>query len=115
MQASGISRPCPAGRVGLPVRLASAPRSARRPSVSCSATHRVTVLPGDGIGPEITRATLKVLKAAGAKEGAEFQFKEALIGGSAYDATGDPYPAETEAACKDSEAVLLACIGGCAG
>eukprot|EP00887_Chlorella_sp_A99_P000331 scaffold13.g331.t1 len=55
---------------------------------------------------------LDVLKAAGKKEGEEFEFTEALIGGAAIDATGDPYPADTEAACRASDAVLLASIGG---
>lgn len=58
---------------------------------------------------------LKVLEAAGAKEGASFEFTEALIGGAAIDATGDPYPAETEAKCKASDSVLLAAIGGWVG
>jgi hypothetical protein len=55
---------------------------------------------------------IDVLTAAGQKEGAEFVFTKALIGGAAVDAANDPYPAETEAACKASDAVLLAAIGG---
>jgi 3-isopropylmalate dehydrogenase len=77
-----------------------------------AATHKVTVLAGDGIGPEITDACLKVLTEAARAEGEELAYTPALIGGAAIDATGDPYPAETEAACKASDAVLLACIGG---
>lgn len=55
---------------------------------------------------------IDVLNAAGQKEGEEFVFTKALIGGAAVDAANDPYPAETEAACKASDAVLLAAIGG---
>lgn len=81
----------------------------------CAATHKIAVLSGDGIGPEITAATLPVLTEAGRAEGEEFAYTEAPIGGAAIDATGDPYPASTEEVCKASDAVLLACIGGCGG
>lgn len=74
--------------------------------------HKITVLPGDGIGPEITKATLGVLTAAGAKEGETFEYKEALIGGAAIDATGSPLPDATLSQAKASDAVLLAAIGG---
>lgn len=92
------------------VRCAPVSRAARLQTV-CK-LHKITVLPGDGIGPEITAACLGVLKAAGAKEGETFEFKEALIGGAAIDATGKPLPEETLAQCKASDAVLLAAIGG---
>lgn len=88
------------------------PGSSKRSKLTCSASHNIAVLSGDGIGPEITAVALDVLKAAGSLYGEEFEFKEALIGGAAIDATGDPYPAETEAICKASDAVLLAAIGG---
>ena len=78
----------------------------------CHALHRIAVLPGDGIGPEIMKVALDVLSAAGEKEGENFEFNEALIGGAAIDATGDPYPEETMQICKASDAVLLAAIGG---
>lgn len=74
--------------------------------------YRITLLPGDGIGPEILAVTVDVLKKVGAQTGIEFAFQEALIGGSAIDATGEPLPADTLATCKDSDAVLLAAIGG---
>jgi 3-isopropylmalate dehydrogenase len=86
--------------------------SIKQAKLTCSASHNIAVLSGDGIGPEITAVALDVLKAAGSLHGEEFEFKEALIGGAAIDATGDPYPAETEAVCKASDAVLLAAIGG---
>ncbi|GAB4815202.1 hypothetical protein N2152v2_002248 [Parachlorella kessleri] len=84
--------------------------SSRR--VVCNAEHRITLLPGDGIGPEIMDVAVNVLKEVGRVEGESFLFTEALIGGAAIDATGDPYPAETEELCKASDAVLLSCIGG---
>jgi 3-isopropylmalate dehydrogenase len=75
-------------------------------------SYRITLLPGDGIGPEITKVAVDVLKAVGQKCDLNFSCKEALIGGAAIDATGNPLPPETLAACKDSDAVMLAAIGG---
>ena len=86
-------------------------RSARQ-TIVCK-VHKIAILPGDGIGPEIMDAALKVLTAAGAKEGEEFEYNRALIGGAAIDATGSPLPKETLDLCKASDAVLLAAIGGC--
>ena len=76
------------------------------------AVHRVALLPGDGIGPEITAVATRVLELAGAQAGAEFAFTEAAIGGAALDATGVPLPDATLETCKASDAVLLAAIGG---
>lgn len=73
---------------------------------------RVTLLPGDGIGPEIMAVAVNVMKVVGEKFDLAFQFQEALIGGAAIDAKNNPLPDETLAACKDSDAVLLAAIGG---
>jgi 3-isopropylmalate dehydrogenase len=75
-------------------------------------SYRITLLPGDGIGPEITKVAVDVLKAVGQKCDLNFRFKEAPIGGAAIDATSNPLPPETLAACKDSDAVMLAAIGG---
>ncbi len=74
--------------------------------------HKITVLPGDGIGPEITKVALNALEAAGKLENEEFQFSEELVGGAAIDATGKPLPEQTLETCKQSDAVLLAAIGG---
>jgi 3-isopropylmalate dehydrogenase len=74
--------------------------------------YRITLLPGDGIGPEIITVAVSVLKRVGEQLDLQFEFKEALVGGAAIDATGDPLPAETLDTCKDSDAVLLAAIGG---
>lgn len=73
---------------------------------------RITLLPGDGIGPEITAVAVDVLKAVGAKLDIQFDFTEVPIGGCAIDATGSPLPAATLATCRQSDAVLLAAIGG---
>lgn len=74
--------------------------------------YRITLLPGDGIGPEIMAVTVEVLKVIGKKFDLAFNFTEALIGGAAIDATGEPLPEETLKTCRNSDAVLLAAIGG---
>lgn len=74
--------------------------------------YRITLLPGDGIGPEIMAVAVDVLKAVGQQENLTFEFEEALIGGAAIDATGEPLPTETLETCRQSDAVLLAAIGG---
>jgi 3-isopropylmalate dehydrogenase len=74
--------------------------------------YRITLLPGDGIGPEIMAVAVQVLKAVGAQLGLGFEFHEALMGGAAIDAAGEPLPAATLEACRNSDAVLLAAIGG---
>ena len=73
---------------------------------------RITLLPGDGIGPEIMTVTVNVLKQVGSQLDLSFDFQEALIGGAAIDATGEPLPEATLATCRQSDAVLLAAIGG---
>ncbi|CAI7781201.1 unnamed protein product [Closterium sp. NIES-54] len=73
---------------------------------------RITLLPGDGIGPEIMAVAVKLLKALGELEGITFEFQEALVGGAAIDEFGVPLPDSTLATCRDSDAVLLAAIGG---
>lgn len=74
--------------------------------------YKITVLRGDGIGPEIVDECIKVLNRAGEKFGFSFDFNYQLLGGSAIDATGVPYPKETADACKASDAVLLGSVGG---
>jgi 3-isopropylmalate dehydrogenase len=73
---------------------------------------RIAVLPGDGIGPEVTAAAVSVLRDAAARGGHEFEFSEHAIGGCAIDAHGDPLPAETLIVCKQADAVLLGAVGG---
>ncbi|MFS8606534.1 MAG: 3-isopropylmalate dehydrogenase [Gammaproteobacteria bacterium] len=73
---------------------------------------RIVVLPGDGVGPEVTTAAVEVLRAAGDRFGIELRIEEALIGGAAYDVAGSPLPDETLAACREADAVLLGAVGG---
>ncbi len=73
---------------------------------------KIAVLKGDGIGPEIVDATLRVLEKVAELYGVEFSFQEGLIGGIAIDKTGDPLPDETLELCKSSDAVLLGAVGG---
>jgi len=72
----------------------------------------ITLLPGDGIGPEVAAAGRKVLERIADRHGHDFAFSEQMIGGAAIDACGDPLPADTVAACKESHAVLLGAVGG---
>ena len=73
--------------------------------------HNVVLLPGDGIGPEITAVTKKLLEKVSSKHGFGLTFTEHLMGGAAIDACGSPLPEKTLRACKESDAVLLAAIG----
>ena len=72
----------------------------------------ILVLPGDGIGPEVTAAAVAVLRAVAARYGHRFSFTEKLIGGAAIDATGSALPADTLAAASSADAVLLGAVGG---
>lgn len=72
----------------------------------------ICLLPGDGIGPEILAQGVAVLKAVGQKFGHEFCMEEALIGGAAIDATGQPLPDATVEACRKADAIFLAAVGG---
>ncbi len=72
----------------------------------------LAILPGDGVGPEVTAAAVAVLKEVAAHAGHEFQFTELAIGGCAIDATGEPLPEATREACRNADAVLLGAVGG---
>lgn len=74
--------------------------------------YKITVLPGDGIGPEVVGEAIKVLDAVGEKYGHKFEYDYQLIGGSAIDATGLPLPQETIDSAKASDAVFLGAVGG---
>ncbi|GAX41590.1 3-isopropylmalate dehydrogenase [Tolypothrix sp. NIES-4075] len=74
--------------------------------------YRITLLPGDGIGPEIMNVAVDVLKVVGKQFDLQFEFQQALMGGAAIDATGEPLPADTLEMCRNSDAVLLAAVGG---
>jgi 3-isopropylmalate dehydrogenase len=77
-----------------------------------SAPHRIAVLPGDGIGPEVTRAAVQVLRAVQDRYGHPFEFREGLIGGIAIDELDTPLPQETVALCEWSDAALFGAVGG---
>jgi len=72
---------------------------------------KIAVLPGDGIGPEIMREGVAVMDAIAEKCGHEFSYEQGLVGASAIEAVGDPYPAATHALCMQSDAVLFAAVG----
>jgi len=73
---------------------------------------KITLLPGDGIGPEIVDATRQVLETIAQKSGHSFSFSTHLIGGIAIDETGVPLPDDTIVGCRSSDAVLLGAVGG---
>ncbi|MEQ5857057.1 3-isopropylmalate dehydrogenase [Halomonas litopenaei] len=74
-------------------------------------TRKILVLPGDGIGPEITAQASRVLEALKAK-GLDVDVEEALVGGGAYDVHGEPLPEETLAKARAADAILLGAVGG---
>src|SRR5467141_547746 len=76
------------------------------------ATYQIAVLPGDGIGQEVTPEAVRVLRAVGKRAGVTFDFEEALIGGAAIDAAGTPLPPETLALCRKADAILFGAVGG---
>jgi 3-isopropylmalate dehydrogenase len=72
----------------------------------------ILILPGDGIGAEVVPVARSVMEAAAGLDGLRLRFREALVGGVAIDATGEPLPAETLELAKSSRAVLLGAVGG---
>jgi len=72
----------------------------------------IAVLPGDGIGPDVTAEGIKVLKAVGDRFGHDFDLHYGLVGGAAIDETGEALPAKTMKICRGSDAVLLGAVGG---
>jgi 3-isopropylmalate dehydrogenase len=72
----------------------------------------IVLLPGDGIGPEVTAAARKVLETVAERHGHRFEFRSELIGGAAIDATGEPLPTGTMEACGAADAVFLGAVGG---
>jgi len=72
---------------------------------------RIVVMPGDGVGPEVTSAAVRVLEGASQSFGHTWEFVETLIGGAAIRANQPPLPADTLAAAKSSQAVLLGAVG----
>ena len=76
------------------------------------ATHKIAVLPGDGIGQEVIPEAIRVLQAVAKGTGEHFEFEHALCGGAAIDATGDPLPPATLALCQQAQAILFGAVGG---
>ena len=76
------------------------------------ATYKIAVLPGDGIGQEVTAEAVRVLRATSKSSGPSFEFEEALVGGAAIDATGHPLPPATLALCQQAHAILFGAVGG---
>ena len=74
--------------------------------------YNITVIPGDGIGPEVTSAAVEVLKEIGNKFGHSFNFEYSICGGAAYDKYGEPLTAEILEKCLKSDSVLLGAVGG---
>ena len=72
----------------------------------------ITLLPGDGIGPDVTACAVQVLDKIAAQRGHAFEYREELIGGAAIDALGDPLPPATVESCSVADAVLLGAVGG---
>ena len=75
-------------------------------------TYRIVLLPGDGIGPEITRVARAVIEQAGSLSGFNVRFEEHDFGGASIDHFGEPLTDKTLAACKASDAVFLGAVGG---
>ena len=75
-------------------------------------TQRILVLPGDGIGPEIVAEAVKILHTLQRDHGLDVTLEEGLLGGCAVDATGEPYPARTQAQARAADAILLGAVGG---
>ena len=72
---------------------------------------KIAVLPGDGIGPEISKVGVDVMRAVCEKFGHEVSFKEAICGADAIDKVGDPFPEETFQTCMEADAVLFSAVG----
>jgi 3-isopropylmalate dehydrogenase len=73
---------------------------------------QIVILPGDGIGPEVTHEGVRVLEAVASRFGHEFKFESHLVGGAAIDATQSALPSATVSACGTADAVLLGAVGG---
>jgi 3-isopropylmalate dehydrogenase len=75
-------------------------------------TYKIAVLPGDGIGPEVTAEAVRALRAVAKNSSASFEFEQALVGGAAIDATGTPLPPQSLELCRSADAILFGSVGG---
>ena len=74
--------------------------------------YKIALLPGDGIGPEVVREAVKILKILESRLDLTIEMDSVHVGGAGYEATGHPLPEESLAAAKNSDAVLLGAVGG---
>ena len=74
--------------------------------------YTITVLPGDGIGPEVITEAVKVLNAVGDKFGHIFTPQSGPVGGNAIDDFGTPLPEETKKLCENTDGILFGAVGG---
>ena len=82
------------------------------PMISAPRSYSLALLPGDGIGPEVTAEAVRVIEAAGHAHGFDLTTSEHAVGGAGIDACGDPLPRETLDACLAADAVFLGAVGG---
>jgi 3-isopropylmalate dehydrogenase len=83
------------------------------PATEPKVTHaKILLLPGDGIGPEVTKEADKLIRALAGQYGLTIELETDLIGGAALDATGEPLPADTLAKAREADAVVLGAVGG---
>ena len=75
-------------------------------------TFKITILPGDGIGPEVMDAALAVLDVVGIEYGLNFEIKSELAGGASLDQFNEPITKSALQSCQESDAVLLGAVGG---
>jgi 3-isopropylmalate dehydrogenase len=87
---------------------ASAPQASR---LTMSSTFRIAALAGDGIGPEVMREAIRVLRAVEARFGVKFDIEEKPVGWAGIDAAGEALPADTLAACRKADAILFGSVG----
>ena len=73
---------------------------------------KIAIIPGDGVGTEVMKQSVKVLQSISKRYNIKFEYRELLLGGIAIDKTGHPLPEETIKMCKNSDAVLLGTVGG---
>lgn len=74
-------------------------------------SYKIAVLPGDGIGSEVTAEAEKILQAVGQRYGHGFEMEHGLVGGAAMDVVGEPLPEATLALCRASDAILFGAVG----
>ena len=77
-----------------------------------SLPYTIAVASGDGIGPEVCDQAIRVLKSVATAFGHSFIFTEALVGGAAYESTGEHLPKKTLETCESADAILFGSVGG---